>query len=838
MKMYTYDEVSQAALQYFNNDNLAATTWINKYARRDKDGNLLDLTPDDMHKRMAKAFAEIEEKYRHKLNPDDNLKLSEYGYSREELTEEKIYNLFKNFKYVIPAGSVMSGIGNYAPVSLSNCFIAGTKVLTKTGLKNIENIQIGEYVLSDDGEYHKVVNTLSRDYSGDLYKFESTEIYEPIICTPNHKFLTNHGWKRADRILAPGSKQIRSVDKLKIAYTENNIFAHNGEGSIIDLTEGYIPSENQILLENGNKISLDQHFIGGNNAHSHKQTFELNKTFEFDSDFAYFVGRWLGDGSITRRKGKRNHEILQIVFNATTEKDAFERCKEIGERKFGLKANVCITKQNVIALRFNSELIGSWFYREFGEKCDGKHIPDKYNGNLNMLLGLCDSDGCVYGHGGFKLFLKNDNLISWARLTMYLNNINASAIHQRKNEGYYSVGFEVTVNQATSKLNKYLTKQYADNRREEYIRDITNDYAQIQSVEILENQNVKVYNLSVEDTHTYNVNGVFCHNCWVISGPEDSLDDIFRVCNEQSQLMKRRGGVGFDISNLRPSGATVNNSAKSSTGAASFMDLFSHVTNTIAQNGRRGALMLSIHIQHPDSQLFIEKKQDLSKVTGANVSVQIDDEFMECVKADKDYFQVWPINAAVNDELTHRENKLNSYNEYEYNKMYPMVYTDKSKFSSVVKQGYIKKIKAKELWDKLIHCAWNTAEPGIIFQTKHHNYSPDGVYPSFRGTCTNPCVTGDTKLHTNIGELEIKDVIDRINNGEEIKVLSYDNINDTVEYQQVNSGCLTRENANIIEIETEDGNKLRLTPDHKVYTENRGYIQASELTKDDILLSI
>ena len=118
MKMYTYDEVSQAALQYFNNDNLAATTWINKYARRDKDGNLLDLTPDDMHKRMAKAFAEIEEKYRHKLNPDDNLKLSEYGYSREELTEEKIYNLFKNFKYVIPAGSVMSGIGNYAPVSL------------------------------------------------------------------------------------------------------------------------------------------------------------------------------------------------------------------------------------------------------------------------------------------------------------------------------------------------------------------------------------------------------------------------------------------------------------------------------------------------------------------------------------------------------------------------------------------------------------------------------------------------------------------------------------------------------------------------------------------------
>jgi len=112
---------------------------------------------------------------------------------------------------------------------------------------------------------------------------------------------------------------------------------------------------------------------------------------------------------------------------------------------------------------------------------------------------------------------------------------------------------------------------------------------------------------------------------------------------------------------------------------------------------------------------------------------------MECVKGDKDYLQVWPVNAEINEELTHKANNLNSYDEYEYDKMYPMVYTDKSKLSSVVKQGYIKKVKAKDLWDKLIHCAWNTAEPGIIFQTKHHNYSPDGVYPSFRGTCTNPC---------------------------------------------------------------------------------------------------
>lgn len=216
-------------------------------------------------------------------------------------------------------------------------------------------------------------------------------------------------------------------------------------------------------------------------------------------------------------------------------------------------------------------------------------------------------------------------------------------------------------------------------------------------------------------------------NCWVIDGPNDSIDDIFRVCNEQSQLFKRRGGVGFDISKLRPNGATVNNSAKKSTGAVSFMDLFSNVTNTIAQSGRRGALMISMHIEHPDAKEFIEKKQDLTKVTGANVSVQVGDDFMDAVINDRDFIQHWPIDSEiiVSDDV-------------EYNKL---IQTNDVKGNI----AYYKKIRAKELWDTLIHCAWNTAEPGIIFKTKHYNYSPDGLYPQFRGSSTNPC--GEIFMH-------------------------------------------------------------------------------------------
>ena len=124
-------------------------------------------------------------------------------------------------------------------------------------------------------------------------------------------------------------------------------------------------------------------------------------------------------------------------------------------------------------------------------------------------------------------------------------------------------------------------------------------------------------------------------NCFVIAPPKDSYSGIMKTRSQQAQLMKRRGGVGYDLSGLRPRGAIVNNAAKSSTGAASFMDVCSDITNEVSQNGRRGALMLSMSINHPDVEEFITKKQDLTKVTGANISVKVTDEFMKAVINDR-----------------------------------------------------------------------------------------------------------------------------------------------------------------------------------------------------------
>lgn len=212
-------------------------------------------------------------------------------------------------------------------------------------------------------------------------------------------------------------------------------------------------------------------------------------------------------------------------------------------------------------------------------------------------------------------------------------------------------------------------------------------------------------------------------NCFVIGSPKDSYAEIMKTRSQQAQLMKRRGGVGYDLSQLRPRGAKVNNAARSSTGAASFMDVCSDITNEVAQNGRRGALMLSMSINHPDIEEFITKKQDLAKVTGANISVKVTDEFMQAVVNDGEYCLRFPVDA----ELP----KIRE--EIPYGELVPFGNsTDKNVY-------FIKKVRARELWDTLMHCAWNTAEPGIMFEGAMHNYSPDGVYEDFRMVGTNPC---------------------------------------------------------------------------------------------------
>lgn len=192
-------------------------------------------------------------------------------------------------------------------------------------------------------------------------------------------------------------------------------------------------------------------------------------------------------------------------------------------------------------------------------------------------------------------------------------------------------------------------------------------------------------------------------NCFVIGNGADSYGGIIKLDEEQAQLMKRRGGVGHDLSHIRPKGSQVKNSALTSTGIVPFMERFSNSTREVAQDGRRGALMLSTSIQHPDAEDFIDAKLDLGKITGANISVRIDDEFMKAVVAKKNYTHKYPIDSK--------------------------------------EPVFTKTVNASKLWEKIITNAWKSAEPGILFWDTIINESIPDCYADlgFKTISTNPC---------------------------------------------------------------------------------------------------
>ena len=194
-------------------------------------------------------------------------------------------------------------------------------------------------------------------------------------------------------------------------------------------------------------------------------------------------------------------------------------------------------------------------------------------------------------------------------------------------------------------------------------------------------------------------------NCFVIGldGQPDSYGGIIKIDEEQVQLMKRRGGVGHDLSHIRPKGSPVKNSALTSTGLVPFMERYSNSTREVAQDGRRGALMLSVSIKHPDSEAFIDAKMTEGKVTGANVSVRIDDAFMQAATTGTPYLQAYPIKSQT--------------------------------------PTYTKEIDAKELWTKIVHNAWKSAEPGVLFWDTIQRESVPDCYAvlGFDTVSTNPC---------------------------------------------------------------------------------------------------
>ena len=292
-------------------------------------------------------------------------------------------------------------------------------------------------------------------------------------------------------------------------------------------------------------------------------------------------------------------------------------------------------------------------------------------------------------------------------------------------------------------------------------------------------------------------------NCYVVESPLDAYGGICRTDEHIVQISKRRGGVGTDLSNLRPDGSPTTNAARSSTGVLTFMERYSNSIREVGQSGRRGALMLSISIHHPEAVGFARVKRDLKKVTGANISIRLSDEFLEAVKKGTKYEQRFPVDAKTDEE---------------------------KQMSQMV--------DAREVWMEIIENAHATAEPGLLFWDKIISESPADCYADFgfRTTSTNPCLSGDTLIYVadGRGNIPIKQLAEE---GKDVPVFCYDDKGKII-IRQMRNPRVTGYKKKIYKLTLEDGYKIKATENHKFRLSSGKYKQLKDIKVGDSIKTL
>lgn len=632
-------------LEYFKGDELAADVWQSKYQLKDNQGVALEETPDDMHKRLAKEFSRIEESYQ-KNEPRNNItwnSLSHYGRHRDPLDLDSIYQLFKDFKYIIPQGSIMSQLGANSIGSLSNCFNGDVQVLTRFGWRKIYQLSgNNEEIMTKGGVWVHAPFKCYGEQSVLEVKLSNGNQEKSLRATKDHR------WAIFKKSKPEMISEIKTTEQLK-------------EGDILYSTYGK------------------------------QRNFKL-------SSVGIAHGITFGDGHTVQGRDNCN--------NITLCADSRVLGKYFPESYVSSDENLCEG--------------GSDFYSGLPNYFrDLPNILENKSYLYGWLAGYFAADGHIDENGSTMICSVNSKNIEFVRNICGVLGIGCTDITNQT----------VISNLTNEKHTMYKCFIHKNHLSEDFFlldkhkvrfSNTGKEPARWKVISVSDNkEHSMVYCAEVPETESFVIEGnILSMNCFVVGQPVDSYGGIYKKDQELAQLMKRRGGVGIDISTLRPEGTTVTNAAKYSSGAISFMHRFSNTTREVAQKGRRGALMISIDINHPDVLEFIKIKRDLSQVTGANISIKLNKEFMQAVERNEDYLLRFPCNSDISDvEL----------NEFEYNILYNH------------SRQYFKKIKAKEYWDEIIKSAHGVAEPGLMFWDNMIDYSPDGVYEQYKAITTNPC---------------------------------------------------------------------------------------------------
>ena len=822
--------MSDRVTEYFNGSFLPSDVWKEKYQLTTIDGEPKEETPEDMHKRMAEHFGRIEESYRSErtsvLKNKPEL-LSEYGRSRDELYEDKVFELFDEFEYIVPQGSIMSMLGNpYQTGSLSNCVVIpdvkdsygaimysdqqlaqlmkrrcvheDSFVLTEdNGFVQISDLEEGDYILSKgetENEYNRVTDKFIGDNQKDKYQITLQSGTTLNLLEDHRVYLPREDqYVKADELSEGDVTKVSSFDYDLTDFDDNLsdtgwfIGCHIGDGSVDKKTKKYQGPRFRVTGQNKNVVA-EYGSILNNFVDSNRKTFEPAEREHYESEVYKYTQTVKETKTVLNKylDGQRGSKVSEaFVPSYISENNLY--LPFIGgliDSDGWIKDNgsaICI---RICAKEVVDEI--AQILRSSGFSINVSERPVKERED-HFIQGRNDQYE-VYIRGSSRFWKEIAPFIKHPDKKEMVENANIT-IHSRKYfitsewknkilSRYESLEWGEGNNQlaaviyilrkkgelADSGLNTLLENEIIGEKELQEIRS----HRKVKNIKKVDNDD-EYYDLTVEENHNfYTGNFGLCltHNC----------------------------GVGVDVSRLRPEGASVRNAARSSTGAVSFMHRFSDTTNEVAQDGRRGALMLTLDCRHPDMTRFVEEKDDPTAMTGANISAKWTDDFLEAVENDESYTLRFPVDADPKDaEIT-------------------------------------KKVNARELFRTASENAHiHGGDPGCMYIDRMEDYSTDCGYPNIRVSSTNPCVTGDTLIPTDQGLVEASVLAEK---GSQ-KIITDERIDHSEKYRETTGlGVYKTGVKDVYKVETEEGYTLRLTKNHKVKTDDE-WVEIQNLEVND-----
>jgi ribonucleotide reductase alpha subunit len=738
--------------------------------------------------------------------------------------------------YVDPAtGEVKESAHRYERVSASACFPADTLVDTRSGRLPIEKIQPGDEVLTHEGRWREVTATMQRPHVEPLVRIQLEKMSAtPLKATAEHPFLA-----------VPAEQIHRHRHHQTADLTPRWINAGDlRPGDFVVVAdfplEGRIPPPVDLAdhINDVRYFRAQPDCITSVNAGR-----DFHRFVRFtDPSIMRLIGRWLGDGSTSRQSNDAATLAgIRFTFNAA-EHAAVDDVAELMARHFGLSSRrEDAVGQQTTHLRFGCRPLAEWFVSEFGSGFAGKslpawvfELPQKHIEEL--LIGLWGSDGCLLRHEGkvsaFLFDRSNSDLSHGVWRLLRTLGCAPSLNGGRLQPGGTQPRFRISVHADTASFLWPEAKLAADDVLVHRLRigSLRVDGAMTYRVRSVESEEFDgtVFNFSVADDESYTVEGVVVHNCYIQAIKDQLVGEgsIFDLMEREARLFQGGSGSGTNFSPIRGKGEKLSGGGSSS-GAMSFIKVSDRAAGGIKSGGttRRAAKMVLLDADHPEIEEFVWAKAHEERKIAAlaaagwdsawnaedgaveaafyqnfNASVMLPEGFMEAVEADAD----WPLIARMTGEP-------------------------------------VRMMKARELWVAIAEAAWQCADPGVMFSDIINDWNTvrdaDGEI-----VATNPCFTGDTLVHTDKGLVRFDELLSRTAAGESFGIYTHDATNpadptDAVVLSTHDHVAVTGTNE-IVKLTFDNGMEVRCTPAHRIWTSNRGYVQADELTADDQVLSL